>query len=100
MKKYIYSAFVFLLNVLLMLFGYLAIKQSDKGRLAKIEENNRELKEISPAVYNAQNEIATDRENKLRNLNNTPKAIKQKQTTTTTQSTTTKPKPSTTTKTS
>lgn len=103
LKKHAWSSAVFLINILLLLLGYQAIKSSDKNAVAVVQNNQTEVKPLSRETVAAQNKITTDRENKLRNLNNSPKQIKQNQittqTTTTTPATTSK-KSSTTTKTS
>jgi hypothetical protein len=82
------SWLVFIINVLLMFLGYQFIKDKDKNRQISLEENSKNFEAISKDILNAQNEIVTDRENKLRDLNNSPKDVQQNQTTTDTTTTT------------
>jgi len=80
---------VFLLNILLLFLGYQAIKSNDKNSLATEQNSRTEVQSLSQEVIDTQNKITTDRENKLRGLNNTPKEIKQNQVTTQTTTKTT-----------
>src|SRR5665647_2739651 len=89
LKKHAWSFTVFLINILLLLLGYHTIKSSDKNVLAIGQNSQTQVQPLSQETVNAQNKINTDRENKLRNLNNSPKQIKQNQVTT--QTTTTAP---------
>jgi hypothetical protein len=91
LKKHAWSFTVFFINILLLLLGYQAIKSSDKNTVSIVQDNQIEVKPLNQKTIDAQNKITIDRENKLRNLNNTPKQIKQNQVTT--QTTTTTPTP-------
>lgn len=98
-KKYSCSVAVFIINILLVFVGYHFIKDNDKNTKILKEEENMEIQPIEQGILDAQNKIAADRENKLRDLNTAPKEIKQNQTTTKT-TTTTPAKSTTKTKTS
>lgn len=109
MKKGIGKVLVFVINILLMVIGVLAIKEHDQKRLTQeATDSTTEQSAADSNLMNAQSAISTDRENKLRNLNNTPSQLSQQDTTTktTTTKTTTpassgsSPKSSTKTKTS
>lgn len=91
LKKHAWSFTIFLINVLLLLLGYHTIKASDKNTIAIGQNSQTQVQPLSQATVDAQNKITTDRENKLRNLNNSPKQIKQNQITT--QTTTVAPAP-------
>jgi hypothetical protein len=79
LKKHGYSWMVFLINILLLLLGYQAIKGQD---------NQTQIQPLSQETLEAQNKITTDRENKLRNLNNYSKQLNQNQETIQTTTTT------------
>lgn len=103
LKKHAWSFTVFFINGLLLLLGYQTIKNSDKNNVAVVQDSQVEIKPLDQKTIDAQNKINTDRENKLRNLNNSPKQIKQNQVTTQTTTavpTTTSKKSSSKTKTS
>jgi hypothetical protein len=87
-KKRICSWIIFIVNVLLMFLGYQFIKDKDKNKQVLEEENSKIFEAISKDILKTQNEIVTDRENKLRDLNNSPKEVQQNQTTTDTTTTT------------
>ena len=85
----------------MIVLAYQFIKNSDPNNKIIKEEQQTETQPIDQAILNAQSRIATDRENKLRKLNNSPKSIKQNQVTTSTAKTIpTAPKANTRTKTS
>lgn len=89
LKKHGWSFMVFLVNILLLLLGYHTIKANDKNAIIISQNSQTEIKPLGSKTIDAQNQITTDRENKLRNLNSSPKQIKQNQITT--QTTTTVP---------
>jgi len=85
LKKHYHQILVFTINGLLMMVIVFLIRESSKDSLSQITtEENSDFAPISDAVISAQDQIATDRENKLRKLNNSPKEIQQEQTTTNT----------------
>jgi hypothetical protein len=88
LKKHGYSWMVFLINILLLLLGYQAIKGSDKNTAAVGQDNQTQIQPLSQETLEAQNKITTDRENKLRNLNNYSKQLNQNQETIQTTTTT------------
>ena len=66
-----------------------AIKNSeDEKRVEKRVEEESKIQQIEQKVLDAQNQISTDRENRLRDLNASPKELKRLDTTTTTTTTT------------
>lgn len=97
--KYCCSILVFIINILLMVLGYQVIKDQEKSSTEiKKEDISEEIQALDQKILEAQNKLATERENKLRDLNTEPKKIQQQQVTT--QTKTTAPKSSTKTKTS
>ncbi len=103
-KKYTNKILVFFINALLVVVAVLFIKDKDKNNVSFENKSETEIVPVDPYVLSLQNVVATNRENKLRDLNTSPKTIEQKKTTTTTTTTTPDPtpasKPSTKTKTS
>lgn len=87
-KKHSCSAVVFVINILLVVLGYQAIKSNDPKNVISKEDISTTIQPVGQEVLDVQNKLATDRENKLRDLNTAPKAIKQNQTTTNTITTT------------
>lgn len=88
------SYFILLFNVALVGVLTFFIKNQNEDKL--VTENYDESLELIPSsekVRDANNQIITDRENKLRDLNISPKELKQLETTTTTTTTTTTPDP-------
>lgn len=98
MSKNINKVLVFVINLLLMAVAFLVIKNRDRERLASNVDQNSETVPVPGEVVSSQEQITTDRENKLRELNTTPTESRTTITTTTTK--TTVPAPSTSTKTS
>lgn len=98
-EKHVFKVLVFAINMLLVVVAVLVIKDRDKNRVSFTSENEIAVTPVSTEVIDMQNEISISRENNLRNLNNSPKSIKQKNITTTT-TTVTPPKSNSTTKTS
>lgn len=101
-KKHILKVFVFLFNLSAVALGAFLIKSQSDIQNSPKTEKLAETVPISDDVLDMQNQIASDREAKLRDLNTSPKDIKKINTTTTTTTTTktTKPSSSTSTKTS
>ena len=82
-KKHGYKIGVFVINVLIVALAVCGMKDRDKNRFSlenKIEEN---INPVDMKIREAQSKIALERENKLRDLNTSPKAIEQQNTTTT-----------------
>lgn len=90
-KKNIQRAGIIGVNLLIVALIVLGIREKDKNRFSVQNENKEEVAPVDSSVSELQNEMATDRENKLRDLNNAPKEIKQEDTVTT--NTTVAPKP-------
>ena len=87
---------VFFVNVLLVALGWMIIK-SDGGRLSTKEDILVDLDPIGDEILKTQSAVTSYRENKLRDLNTSPKQIEQKNIdTTTTTATTTETKSSST----
>ncbi len=91
MQKHLHKVLIFVVNILLMVVAVLIIKEQDRKNLATETSTESILAPIDQKVLDAQNMISTDRENKLRQLNNTPQALKTQQVTTTTTTAVTKP---------
>lgn len=83
-KKHGYKILIFFINSLLVVIAVLLIKDKDKNRFSFQSEDEIEFSPVSAEIINTQNAIAIKRENDLRNLNNSPKAIKQQNIITTT----------------
>ena len=91
MQKHLNKILLFIVNILLMVIAVLVIKEQDRKNLAIETSTDSTLTPIDQKVLDTQNAITTDRENKLRKLNNTPQALKAQQVTTTTTTAVTKP---------
>lgn len=90
-KKHALKTFVFLFNLTAAALGVFLIKnQADKNN-QPVTEKTVENVPIDEVVMNAQSSIVSDREQKLRDLNTSPKALTKTNTTTTTTTTTTQP---------
>ena len=84
-KKYARQFLIFSFHGLLMVVLIFVMKEIDnKSKPSTITEENSNFVPIDQNVLDLQNQIALDRENKLRQLNNSPKEIKQDQVTTNT----------------
>lgn len=88
-KKHIIKVLVFITNVSLAALGICFIKNQDdkKAELKTLE--NTEIVPMSQEVVDTQNEIASDREQKLRDLNSQAKETKKVDATKTTTTTST-----------
>jgi hypothetical protein len=92
-KKHILKILVFITNISLAALGVCFLKsQADKKTTLDIQENT-ETVPVSQDVSVSQDKITADREQKLRDLNTSPKESKKVDvgTTTTTTTSTTKP---------
>lgn len=90
-KKSVQRVGIVSVNLLIVALIVLGIREKDKNRFFIQNENKEDVAPVDSSVTELQNEMATDRENKLRDLNNAPKEIKQEDTVTT--NTTVAPKP-------
>lgn len=82
-KKHGYKIGVFIINILIVALAICGLRSKDKSNLSlenKFEEN---IVPVSADIQKIQNKISIERENKLRDLNSSPKAIEQQNTTTT-----------------
>ena len=80
----------FTVNILLVIVGVFVIKNKESNVAIEVD-TEKYLSPISSDILADQEKIALDRENKLRDLNVSPKDIKQKEIITTTTTTTTTP---------
>jgi len=88
MKEHLQKVAIFTVNLMIVGLIICGIKEKDKNNISLQSESKEDVTPIDSRVANLQNQIATDRENKLRDLNSAPKEI-QKLDTTTTKTTTT-----------
>ncbi len=91
--KHTNKILVFVINILLVVVGSFVIKNKDNHTSIEID-TEKDLSPVSSDILADQEKIAVDRENKLRDLNSSPKEIQQKEITTTTTTATTTPAPS------
>ncbi|TSD02192.1 MAG: Uncharacterized protein Athens071425_112 [Parcubacteria group bacterium Athens0714_25] len=91
--KHTNKILIFVINILLVIVGSFIIKNRDKHISIEVD-TEKDLSPVSADILADQDKIATDRENKLRDLNSTPKEIQQKEVTTTTTTATSTPEPS------
>lgn len=83
------SVILFLVNLLVGGLIVLGIRHQDEDRLRSQElSEDSNVVPVDQNILDMQNRIATDRENKLRDLNTAPKELKKIDTTTTTTTTT------------
>jgi hypothetical protein len=82
---------VFLFNVSLAALAFFVIKDQDKNKKEVIEEKSEEVFPVNEKVIVIQGEINSDREQKLRDLNTTPKEAQLQDVTTKTETKTTVP---------
>jgi hypothetical protein len=83
MQKNLSKILIFIINGLLMAITFLVIKDQDRKNLAIKTDTNSTINSINSNILDSQNAISTNRENKLRELNNTPQEQKNQQTITT-----------------
>lgn len=93
-KKHGYKIGVFVINILIVALAICGMKDREKNKFSLENEVQENINPVDVNIREAQNKIATERENKLRDLNTAPKAIEQQNTTTT--KTTVVPPPATT----
>jgi hypothetical protein len=91
--KHTNKILVLVINILLVIVGSFIIKNRDNHTSVEVD-TEKDLSPLSSDILADQDKIATDRENKLRDLNSAPKEIQQKEITTTTTTATTTPEPS------
>jgi len=92
MKKHIVKSLIFVINILLAGIGIMVIKDHDKTGTSEKTDTAVDQSAIAPEISGSQSAISADRENTLRNLNNTPSEISSQSVaakTTTTKTTTT-----------
>lgn len=82
-KKHTCKIGVFLVNVLIVALAICGMRDRDKDKFSLESKKEENVMPIDASILEAQNKISVDRENKLRDLNNAPKEIKQENTTTT-----------------
>jgi hypothetical protein len=82
-KEHLQKVSIFVINLLIVGLIVCGIKEKDKNNISLQNESREDLSPVATDVLELQNKIATDRENKLRDLNTTPKQIEQQDTTTT-----------------
>jgi len=93
LKVHTNKILIFIINSLLIVVSVLVIKSKDDSKFASETETHSKTNAIDARILNMQSRITAYRENKLRQLNSSPKEIKQQKTTTTTTTTTPDPKP-------
>lgn len=86
------SILVFIINALLLVIGFLVIKNKDTDRLLAQKEALLNTGPIDSKILETQSAISTDREAKLNSQNNSPKETKQIDNVTAKTTTTTAPK--------
>ncbi|EKE20696.1 MAG: hypothetical protein ACD_7C00503G0014 [uncultured bacterium] len=87
-KKHGYKIGVFVVNILIVALAICGMKDRDKNKFSLENKTEENVVPIDATVASIQNKIATERENKLRDLNTAPKAIEQQNTVTTKTTTT------------
>lgn len=83
-KKHCQKIFVFIINILLIVLIVLGVKENAKDNVVTEVAKSDTSAPIDGNILQSQADIVTDRENKLRSLNNSPKRITQNSRTTTT----------------
>ncbi len=83
-KTHCQKIFVFVINILLVILIVLGIKENAKNNFSTEIAKSDTLTPVDGSILQTQSNIVTDRENKLRSLNNSPKSITQNSQTTTT----------------
>ncbi|NTU66515.1 MAG: hypothetical protein HGB08_01170 [Candidatus Moranbacteria bacterium] len=93
MKKYIGKSLIFAINIFLAAIGIMVIKDHDETGSSEKTDTLVDQTGMSPEISGSQSAISADRENTLRNLNNTPSQLSSQAVTTktTTAKTTTTP---------
>ncbi|GEM_PF-1204212 len=83
-KKHCQKIFVFIINLSVIVFIVFGIKESNKNKFITQTVSSDTTSPVDSGILQVQSNIATDRENKLRSLNNSPKTVVQTNQTTTT----------------
>lgn len=81
-KKHGYKLAIFVINLLIVALAVCGMKTRDKNNFSLESNSNENIAPVGIDILKSQNEIAVERENKLRDLNNAPKSIEQRDTTT------------------
>jgi hypothetical protein len=92
-KKHILKILVFITNLSLAVSGILFIKNQADKKTALNTKENAEIVPLSQDIMDAQDKISADREQKLRDLNISPKETRKVDVGTTTTTTTTTKNP-------
>jgi hypothetical protein len=82
-KNFSQKAFIFAVNLLIVVLIIFGIREANRDVISATETTDT-TSPVNGNVLQAQADIATDRENKLRDLNNAPKSVVQSDQTTTT----------------
>jgi hypothetical protein len=91
-EKHSNKIWIFTVNVLLLLVGILFIRNYEQKKLiSEITKTSSDVNPVDSAILKSQEAILIDREQKLRNVNTTPKQTQQINTTTTTTTSTPAP---------
>lgn len=91
LKKHTSKICIFLINSFLITLAVLIIRDKNKDRFTFESEDETDIVPVNSEIIELQGVVATNRENKLRDLNSSPKEIKQNIITTTKTTTTTTP---------
>jgi hypothetical protein len=82
-KKHGYKIGVFVINLLIVALAICGMKDRDKNKFSTESEVKEDFNPVDASIQEVQSKIATERENKLRDLNTAPKVVEQQNTTTT-----------------
>jgi hypothetical protein len=93
--KHTNKILVFVINILVLIIGVFVIKSKNNDVAVQVSTTT-DMSPVNPEVLASQEAIVLDRENKLRDLNSSPKQIQQNNVITTTTTTATTPPKSTT----
>lgn len=94
MQGYLKKTAIFIVNLMVVGLIICGIKEADRKEKFSLEsQKSEDLTPVDDDTLELQNKVATDRENKLRDLNNSPKQLEQKDTVTTKTTTTPAPAP-------
>lgn len=93
MQEYLKKIGIFVVNLMVVGLIICGIKEKDKNNFSLENQTSEDINPVSKDILELQNKVAVDRENKLRDLNNSPKKIEQQDTTTTKTTTTPAPAP-------
>lgn len=90
-KKHSCKIGIFVVNILIIALAICGLRDRDKNRFSLENKTEENIAPVDASILDMQNKIATERENRLRDLNTAPKAIEQQNTTTTKKTTTPAP---------